>query len=73
MRRAPRVLRMAVVSQSSVKQFGEKRVFLAGTINYTVLIIIIYTKEKDQGTTSYAILSTNTRQCKQPLAHLGLQ
>ena len=32
-RRAPRVLRMAVVSQSSVK-FGKKRVFLAGTINF---------------------------------------
>ena len=32
-RRAPRVLRMAVVSQSSVK-FGKKRVFLVGTINF---------------------------------------
>ena len=33
MRCAPRVLRMAVVSQSSVK-FGKKRVFLVGTINF---------------------------------------
>ena len=33
MRRAPRVLWMAVVSQSSVK-FGKKRVFLVGTINF---------------------------------------
>ena len=32
-RRAPRVLRMAVVSQSSVK-FGKKRVFRVGTINF---------------------------------------
>ena len=32
MRRAPRALRMAVVSQSSVK-FGKRRVFLVGTIN----------------------------------------
>ena len=32
-RRAPHVLRMAVVSQSSVK-FGKKRVFLVGTINF---------------------------------------
>ena len=34
-RRAPRVLRMAVVSQSSVK-FGKKRVFLVGTINFLI-------------------------------------
>ena len=32
-RRAPRVLRMAVASQSSA-QFGKKRVFLVGTINF---------------------------------------
>ena len=32
LRLAPRVLRMAVVSQSSFK-FGKKRVFLVGTIN----------------------------------------
>ena len=32
-RRAPCVLRMAVVSQSSVK-FGKKRVFLVGKINF---------------------------------------
>ena len=32
-RRAPRVLQMAVVSQSSVK-FGKKRVFLFGTTNF---------------------------------------
>ena len=32
-RRAPRVLRMAAVSQSSVK-FGEKRVLLVGANNY---------------------------------------
>ena len=32
-RRAPRVLRMVVVSQSSVK-FGKKPVFLLGTINF---------------------------------------
>ena len=35
-RRAPRVLRMAVVSQSSVK-FGKKRVFLVGTINFMTI------------------------------------
>ena len=32
-RRAPRVLRMAVVSQSSVK-FGKKRVLLVGATNF---------------------------------------
>ena len=35
-RRAPRVLWMAVVSQSSVK-FGKKRVFLVGTINFMTI------------------------------------
>ena len=37
-RRAPRVLRMAVVSQSSVK-FGKKRVFLVGTITINFMTI----------------------------------
>ena len=38
MRRAPRVLRMAVVSQPSVK-FGKKRMFLVGTINFMTIIV----------------------------------
>ena len=38
-RRAPRVLRMAVVSQSSVK-FGKKRVFLVGTINFIGILFV---------------------------------
>ena len=43
-RRAPRVLRMAVVSQSSVK-FGKKRVFLVGTINFmTITTEVAYSK-----------------------------
>ena len=37
-RRAPRVLRMAVVSQPSVK-FGKKRMFLVGTINFMTIIV----------------------------------
>ena len=41
-RRAPRVLRMAVVSQSSVK-FGKKRVLLVGATNLIIIIIIIMT------------------------------
>ena len=39
-RRAPRVLRMAVVSQSSVK-FGKNCVFLVGTINFNTNLTII--------------------------------
>ena len=35
-RRAPRVLRMAVVSQSSVK-FGKKRVLLVGATNFMTI------------------------------------
>ena len=38
-RRAPGVLRMAVVSQSSVK-FGKKRVLLVGATNFIIIIII---------------------------------
>ena len=57
-RRAPRVLRMAVVSQSSVK-FGKKRVLLVGATNF-MLTSLFLQKRKDQGTTSYTILSTNT-------------
>ena len=41
-RRAPRVLRMAVVSQSSVK-FGKKRVFLVGTIKVMYMDIKLHT------------------------------
>ena len=37
-RRAPRVLRMAVVSQSSVT-FGKKRVLLVGETNFVTLFI----------------------------------
>ena len=40
-RRAPRVLRMAVVSQSSVK-FGKKRVFLVGTINFMTSLNVYF-------------------------------
>ena len=43
-RRAPRVLRMAVVSQSSVK-FGKKRVFLVGTINFMTIIAEVATSK----------------------------
>ena len=39
-RRAPRVLRMAVVSQSSVK-FGKKRVFLGTVWGYTPVQTLI--------------------------------
>ena len=39
-RRAPRVLRMAVVSQSSVK-FGKKRVFLVGATNFMKLLLTL--------------------------------
>ena len=43
-RRAPRVLRMAVVSQSSVK-FGKKRVFLVGTINFMTITAEVATSK----------------------------
>ena len=39
-RRAPRVLRMAVVSQSRVK-FGRKRVFLVGTTNFILFSFLL--------------------------------
>ena len=39
-RRAPGVLRMAVVSQSSVK-FGKKRVLLVGATNFIIIETII--------------------------------
>ena len=42
-RHAPRVLRMAVVSQSSVK-FGKKRVFQVGTINFINIVFYYYLK-----------------------------
>ena len=40
-RRAPGVLLMAVVSQSSVK-FGKKHVFLVGTINSMTSVLCLY-------------------------------
>ena len=43
-RRAPRVLRMAVVSQSSVK-FGKKRVFLVGTVNFMTITAEVATSK----------------------------
>ena len=43
-RRAPRVLRMAVVSQSSVK-LGKKRVFLVGTINFITITAEVATSK----------------------------
>ena len=39
-RRAPRVLRMAVVSQSNVK-FGKKRVLIVGATNFSDTIVTI--------------------------------
>ena len=53
-RRAPRVLRMAVVSQSSVK-FGKKRVFLVGTINFMTITA--------EDATSRFVLLSLTRTC----------
>ena len=53
-RRAPRVLRMAVVSQSSVK-FGKKRVFLVGTINFMTITAEV--------ATSKFVLLSLTRTC----------
>ena len=41
-RRAPGVLRMAVVSQSSVK-FGKKRVLLVGATNFITLVSVVCT------------------------------
>ena len=41
---APRVLRMAVVNQSSVR-FGKKRVFLVGTINFTTITTEVATSK----------------------------
>ena len=43
-RRAPRVLRMAVVSQSSVK-FGKKHVFLVGSINFMTITAEVATSK----------------------------
>ena len=43
-RRAPRVLRMAVVSQSSVK-FGKKRVLLVGATNFMTIIAEVATSK----------------------------
>ena len=43
-RRAPHVLRMAVLSQSSVK-LGKKRVFLVGTINFIQIQLPCYSCE----------------------------
>ena len=43
-RHAPRVLRMAVVSQSSVK-FGKKRVFLVATINFMTITAKVATSK----------------------------
>ena len=53
-RRAPRVLRMAVVSQSSVK-FGKKRVFLVGTNNFMTITAEV--------ATSKFVLLSLTRTC----------
>ena len=39
-RRAPGVLRVAVVSQSSVK-FGKKRVLLVGATNFIILLLLL--------------------------------
>ena len=47
-RRAPRVLRMAVMSHSSVK-FGKKRVLLVGATNFIIIIIIIRSSGCDLG------------------------
>ena len=43
-RRAPRVLRMAVVSQSSVK-FGKKRVLLVGATNFMIITAEVATSK----------------------------
>ena len=43
-RRAPRVLRMAVVSQSSVK-FGKKRVLLVGATNFMTIAAEVATSK----------------------------
>ena len=53
-RSAPRVLRTAVVSQSSVK-FGKKRVFLVGTNNFMTITAEV--------ATSKFVLLSLTRTC----------
>ena len=66
-RRAPRVLRMAVVSQSSVK-YGKKRVFLVGTINFRSLFITIF---EDFPKTKFKLSSSMMGGCMVEIANSG--
>ena len=59
---------MAVVSQSSVK-FGKKRVFLVGTINFIVIIIILWLLQYS----SNCIGNTNTMTTESILVMLSPQ
>ena len=57
-RRAPGVLRMAVVSKSSVK-FGKKRVLLVGATNFMTITAEVATSARSHSSVVRAVLMTS--------------